>query len=186
MVWLGQAFLDSGKRFFKICCIACFGLNRLMCRCTRALPDPPFVGVHPLALARADCKFIRFFWVIFWVWRGRMHDRSHRIEAWPTEWHWWLVWLTPSPTLALHHAYPGPKSMRLKLTILESVVCGVGPGPIPTRIPFFFYIYKWLLRVVAFVLGLCLFFFFLDFGRIFEILARENKRFKLMEKLLLI
>lgn len=177
MVWLGQAFLDSGKRFFKICCIACFGLNRLMCRCTRALPDPPFVGVHPLALARADCKFIRFFWVIFWVWRGR----------WPTEWHWWLVWLTPSPTLALHHAYPGPKSMRLKLTILESVVCGVGPGPIPTRIPFFFYIYKWLLRVVAFVLGLCLFFsFFLDFGRIFEILARENKRFKLMEKLLLI
>ena len=159
MVWLGQAFLDSGKRFFKICCIACFGLNRLMCRCTRALPDPPFVGVHPLALARADCKFIRFFWVIFWVWRGRMHDRSHRIEAWPTEWHWWLVWLTPSPTLALHHAYPGPKSMRLKLTILESVVCGVGPGPIPTRIPFFFYIYKWLLRVVAFVLGLCLFFF---------------------------
>ena len=61
MVWLGQAFLDSGKRFFKICCIACFGLNRLMCRCTRALPDPPFVGVHPLALARADCKFIRYF-----------------------------------------------------------------------------------------------------------------------------
>ena len=163
MVWLGQAFLDSGKRFFKICCIACFGLNRLMCRCTRALPDPPFVGVHPLALARADCKFIRFFWVIFWVWRGRMHDRSHRIEAWPTEWHWWLVWLTPSPTLALHHAYPGPKSMRLKLTILESVVCGVGPGPIPrashssstsTNDS-----WEWLLSFLDFVFFFFLFFF---------------------------
>lgn len=149
MVWLGQAFLDSGKRFFKICCIACFGLNRLMCRCTRALPDPPFVGVHPLALARADCKFIRYFLgnILGVTW-----EVAHRMAL--------VVSLAHSLTdSGSPPCLSWTKEHAIKTHHFGKCRMWRGTRAYPTRIPFFFYIYKWLLRVVAFVLGLCLFFF---------------------------